>query len=260
MVDSNKKVFVYDDVFVFAKTLPQVEVFFEAQRAKSFFGFGGFVEKLDSVMGRFMPVGVFKLTRDHGGEPDSSKRKQGVFYVGLNDLSFFFVHEGFFGKNPSVFSSDFLTRCVDLPILSRSLLSNVLAKGRIPFTSLPTYLSTQLSSNLNQAFILSSRGLVHIEGTHDIVFTSDVNIPEFSDRRFDLSNYLKSAKHIQSDFAADEINHPSEDVCRLLSSVFGARAVFERVTYLPYYVARFVNASGGFRTRILFSPLFAKIK
>jgi hypothetical protein len=78
-------------------------------------------------------------------------------------------------------------------------------------------------------------------------YLSNINIPSFTDVRYDLSRFLEVKNLVESSHSADEISYQPNIVLRLLKDFFNAEGEFMGVTYMPYYRCKYVGSDGRVR-------------
>lgn len=229
---------IFESVFASSMDEPQAAAFFEKQRRKPLFGLIGQEERVESIEGRFAPVGTFALRR-----PDGSGNS---FFVNLGTCGLYYVYRGLRGNEVNLRSYEVLHRIMDLNPSSLRILSDAVEWQELNLSHLDPKYHGFLQENYNNVLLLQNRGLIGLSRDGGTLL-SNVNLRNFRDERYGLGRFLQEGGQLESRNPVDAVSYDPHEVLRLLSGLFQAEGEFKGVTYLPYYSCRYAS-SGGIRT------------
>jgi hypothetical protein len=84
----------------------------------------------------------------------------------------------------------------------------------------------------------------------------NVNLPAFSDPKYDLGKSIDVVDSVDSSFPADAITYHSSAVLALMKAFLGSEGHFEGVIYMPYFLCRFGDRDGRVRWESLENAMF----
>ncbi len=241
---------IFDSVFKPVMTIEQASHIFEQKKRKSMFGLFDGGEKIAGIFEGYAPIASYLLekTKERTFPPGSlASSGKNRFYVNLNNCALLFVNLGFNRKNPTVKNTDVLQKIIDLPEPSVRILSDIVENEQIRFDKIsPDYM---MFLQQNNELLMSLIGLELISFSHDLRgYVSNLNMPRFTDKRYDLSAHILTEKSFASTCQPDTIIYSPEAVLELLSDFLKSDGVFEAVTYMSYFRAKYVGRDGLLRS------------
>lgn len=232
-------------------------------------------ERIEKIERRFAPVGIFHIERERKIKSGLSKvektvREQNKFYINLNNLDLYYVStRGIFRRERYIANSDLVKKIIDLPMPSIEFLSDIINKGRISHNELNKKYFLFLDGNFDHILILRTRGLIGVKGIRmptarqpitpmiALEYVSKVNIPEFSDIRYDLKEFLAVEKFKDKKYKIDKTKYNLDEILEVIKMLFDGNGKSKGKIYMPYDQCKYVDNQGRYRYKRL---IIAKFK
>jgi len=243
---------IFERVYADSWDMGQAQEHFSKRRKRSFLLFFGSDERVESVEGRHAPVARFVLARADGMSADSASQDgiSNIFHVNLNTCELYYIHLGVSGDSPSLRSSNVLMRLLGLPFPAVELFSWLVERKQVKFENLTQQEHNYMSKNVDLVSILLRRNLISPMQDHRgmmVGYFSNVNVPSFADKRYDLDIFAEVKESVESEYAPDEIEYNPSDVLNILTTLFRSNGQFNGVTYLSYYICKYMDSNGLIR-------------
>ncbi|MFH1054944.1 MAG: restriction endonuclease [Candidatus Altiarchaeota archaeon] len=250
---------IFEKAYRGSMSIDQAREDFGRRAKRALFGFFGVNERVESVEGRYAPVGCFKLRKSivypRLGKPRRSQGGENTFYVNLASCELYRIYRGVGGRNPKVKSTNILRRMMDLDDDAVRIMSETIEQEEvIPDESDAEYRSF-LQRNINNLILLQNRGLITIRGDGK-GYALNVNIPKFKDERYDLSRFLEAETSTESDFHADDVEYQPNHVLKLMEAAFKSEGEFKGVTYIPYFWCKYAGSDDSIRFDVIIDVTF----
>ncbi|MFH0862854.1 MAG: restriction endonuclease [Candidatus Altiarchaeota archaeon] len=230
---------IFERVFASSMDDAAAKAFFEKERHRPIMGLIGRDERIDSIEGRFAPVGCFALGRAGG----ASNR----FFVNLSSCNLYYIYRGIRGNEVNLRFYELLHRIMDLNQNSLRILSDAVEWQELNLSRLDPKYHGFLQENYNNVLTLQNRGLIGMSRDGGSIL-SNVNLKPFRDERYDLGRFLAEEPSVESRNPVDAVAYAPTAVLHLLSGLLQAEGEFKGVTYMPYYTCRYASADGTMRT------------
>jgi hypothetical protein len=252
---------IFERVYSSGWDMSEAQEYFARKRRKSFVGFFGSNETVESVEGRYAPIARFALKQDDGGAPGGHgpAKARSCFHVNLNTCELHYVYRGLTGETPSMRSTNILLRLMDLPLPAIDLFSWIIERQEVRFSRLTQNEQNQLGKNMGNLSTLVRVNLVSILSDHRGVisgYVANVNVPTFADGRYDIDKFTYTEESFESEYAPDKVEYNPIDVLNVLRTFFRCKGEFNGVTYLPYYICKYVDSDGIARFQSEYSVKF----
>jgi|GEM_PF-6228015 len=248
-----------DVVFKKRMSVQESRPIFEAKKRKMAFGILGSREKLDFIEERYAPVASFSLERLAGGSESRlvERRIQGrnTFWVNIHNCQLFYLYFGVLNDRREVRSTNVLRRMMDLPEPSVRLFSQIFEAEKLDMKKLDQFQLAHVQREISSFLLLERYGLASLndKGTG---YVSNVSLPQFDDKRYDMSRFSPQIKGFETISQVDTIEYPLNGILLLLCDFFHCRGAFTGVTYMPYLSARYIEKSGKVRHEHLINMAF----
>jgi hypothetical protein len=240
----------FERVFSSSMSPPDAFERFKEKGRKPLLGLIGGCETVDAVVGRYSPIGCFKLKRGPGFRNTAGTNGEAIgentFFVNLNTCALYFLYRGISGKGSKLRSTNILRRMMDMDVNTIRLLSWIIEQEEFLLDRLSPEQQTLMEHNVNGLIILQNLGLI-MPRRDGRGYMSNINLPKFSDAKYDLSRFWFTEQSVQSEFGVDDIEYPPEPILQKLKELFGAEGEFEGVIYMPYYSCRYSMPDGRVR-------------
>jgi hypothetical protein len=250
---------IFERAFKSAKTLDDAAAYFNKQRKRAFFGLLGSEERVESIEGRYAPIGVFRMRKTPQSHTFSSSTRvvsgENRFFVNLSNCTLYFLYRGLGSSGPSLRSTNILRRLIELDETTVRILSDIFEQQEIVLNKIDPQKREYLEANINR--ILNLERLAIISPSRDgMGLLFNVNLPAFSDPKYDLGKSIDVVDSVDSSFPADAITYHSSAVLALMKAFLGSEGHFEGVIYMPYFLCRFGDRDGRVRWESLENAMF----
>lgn len=218
-------------------------------------------EHVVEVEGRFYPLGVFHVERTEETVSSVTKtvrkaKTSNTFCVNMHDGSLYFHRKGFLGKKPHLDSYNIITVLSELPYESIQILAEVYNAGELSFDALNREHYLFVQENMDKFLVLQTKGLIEVKSSLGYHVYANVDLPEFSNPKYDLEKYLGVEESIESDYLVDVMEYSPDAVLELLELLFSGKGEFRGVIYMPYFKCKYVDDRNRFRYSVVLAPEF----
>ncbi|MFH1788503.1 MAG: restriction endonuclease [Candidatus Altiarchaeota archaeon] len=227
---------VYESAFQPGLTVEDARRIFTSHRRRMFNYFGGYVEDVPEVAGRFVPAAKVSTTLE-------GKTKS--LLISLTTGCLYYTRRDVIRKKRVLEEGEFYGLFKNLANNEIMLLGEVVRKTEVQMSKLE--LDIAAAEKLKILMRLKSRKLIDVVNKKEPTVYSNMNIPDLRDERFNIEDYYESTKNLRIVFETDEIKHEIKELTRKLALFFGEDTIFEKVTYVPYYHGVFIDRKSRLR-------------
>ena len=197
---------------------------------------------LTDVECRYAPVA--KLRAEVGGV-------ERVFFVDLSDGGLFHVRRDVLKKRLVVEKNDLGVLFRDLDGDGIRILGDVICKREVRLSELAVDVPVDISDRTRILLRLKARKVLDVVDGEDPMVYSNLNIPCFTEKRFDLESFFSSSADVEASERADDVGVDVEFLMTSLSFFFNCNTILEKVVYMPYYQGVYVDSKGRVKVRVL---------